>query len=199
MAIQFENNFERFEWLGREALKELKLLYPNTFKFEITYTEYKYETYDAFFIIYDKETHKLIKRVFIEIKYRQENYDTWMLEKKKVKQLKDKMKELSLFDGEFSHYYLVFTPKTTYMWDITNIQPEDCKDKLYANVATAISTSNKRNKFCKLLEIKEAKEFKYVLDEKRIESKWAESYVIPKIEKKIKEPGFNLNDILKGN
>lgn len=196
MKPTFINDFERNEWLGRQALLELQQLYPNTFKYQIHLTEYEYESYDAHFFVYDKITGKLKKRIIIEIKYRHTDYPDYMLEQKKIKSLHKSMKDASIMEGEYSLYYLNFTPTKTYLWDITDIKPEDCKDTLYANKATAISRTNKTNKNCILLKPEDAKEFKFILDEKRIEDKWSQTYVLPKLEKKMKEPGFNLDELL---
>lgn len=191
MNYKFTNDFEKNEFLGRESLKELQILNPTIFKYEINYTDYQYELYDAFFHI--MEDTKIKKTIFIEIKYRYTSYDTYMLEKKKVSDLNKLIKKnLYLKEGEYSIFYLNFCPEGTYMWDITNIKPEDCTDKLYANKYTVLSRNDKKSKFCKLMKIEDAKFFDYRLNENRLlKNNYMKSYIIPKVEKKIEKNGLD--------
>ena len=65
MRPRFIDEFEKREWLGREALKEVKELYPEYFKFELLFTEGKYDDYDAYYFVIDKDTFNITKRVIM--------------------------------------------------------------------------------------------------------------------------------------
>lgn len=189
--MEFTSEFEKREFLGREALKDIRSLYPNIWKYELKFTEYQFEFYDSYFLLYDEITHSLKKRVFIEIKIRDKEYDEYVLEKKKLSSLKRKMKDLYLEDGEYQLLYINFVPSGCYMWDITNIDPKECKDDFYMPRATAIDRKDKTTKKCKLLSKADAKKFEYTFDENRLMKEYMKNYILPKVEKKIKRNGLS--------
>lgn len=189
--MEFINDFEKREWLGREALKELKKVFPSFWKYDIQFTEYQYEYYDAFFLVYDSNTHKLLKRVFIEIKIRDKEYDDYVLEKKKVGDIRKKLTDILGSLNDTMILYINFCPNGTYLWDITNIEPNDCTEDMYMNKATSISRSNKVKKKCKLLKRNEAKTFDYIYNENQIMINYKQNYLLPKVEESIKKNGLS--------
>ena len=137
------NEFQRREELGREALKQLKKLYPNHFKYDLHFTTNVYECYDAYYFI--KEDGSIKKRVWIEIKIRDVDYPDYLLEQKKIQALNKKRDELFLNKDEVDFIYINFTPTKTIIWNITNVDTENTT-QLYANKATSISRKYKINK-----------------------------------------------------
>lgn len=186
----FIDDYEKREWLGRQALKELQKLYPNTFKYNIEFTTGKYDDYDAFFFIYDKDN-KLSKYVWIEIKVRQATYTDYFLEKEKLDRMEAQRERLYLKKDEVIFLYLNFCPEGTYCWNITNI--EDGKwEKREMNVSTSKNRTDKEMKSVKYLKPEESKRFDYILNEKNFEKSYKTEYLLPKVEEKIKRVN-NLN------
>jgi hypothetical protein len=163
MMPKFNDDFERREWFGREGLKHLKELFPNTFKWDINFTTGKYDDYDAFWFIID-ENQSIKRRVWVEIKWRDRSFDDYILEVKKLNQLKKLRNSMFLSKDDVTFIYINFTPNGTFMWDITNM--EDSGDTLVANKATSDSRKNKINK--KIIYLPEGKRFDYVINETQI-------------------------------
>ena len=182
--MRFESDFEKREWLGREALKQVKQFYPNLFKYELNFTTGKYDDYDAFYFIIDTDTQKIKKRVWIEIKIRDTEYDEYILEKKKLKQLIKKKDDLHLSKGEYIFLYVNFTPKETIIWNITNINPNNTKT-LKANKETSVSRNYKINKEIIYLKPEEGLRLQYILNEKHLLSNY-DDYLLKKVKEKIK-------------
>ena len=187
--IKFLDDFEKNEWLGREALKEIKQLYPNYFKYELHFTLGKYDDYDSFYFIID-ENQQIVKRVWIEIKVRNRDFDNYILEKKKLKQLIKKRKDMFFKNEEVSFLYISFTPSDTIIWDITNIDP-DKTEKMVMNKTTCESTTNKINKDIILLDPKDGKILNYRINENLLMLKYDDNYLLPKIKKEmVRKPGL---------
>lgn len=194
--MKFTNEFERREWFGREALKELKKLYPQTFKWELSFTTEPYYEYDAYYFQLDLETQSIKKRVWIEIKIRDCEYDDFILEKKKLNSLIKKRNNLSLTGDDVIFLYINFTPERTIIWKLDD-ELLNQTENLVANKATADSRSNKINKEVIYLNPKSGKVFDYILNEKHLESSWDETYLLPKVKEKIRTVK-GLEDILFG-
>lgn len=190
MLPNFTDDFEKFEWFGREGLKHLKELFPNTFKWDINFTTGKYDDYDAFWFIMD-ENQSIKKRVWVEIKWRDRAFDEYILEVKKLNQLKRLRDSMYLKEDEVTFIYLNFTPDGTYMWDITSMK--DSGETLVANKATSDSRQNKINK--KMIYLPEGKRFDYILDPRLIEIKWTQYNIVEDVKKVVRrglEEIFNL-------
>lgn len=183
--MRFTNEFERREWFGREALKELKRIYPEVFKWDITFTTEPYYEYDAYYFQLDAETQSIIKRFWIEIKIRDAEYDDFILEKKKLKSLIKKRDNLSLGSDDVTFLYINFTPQRTIIWKLKDELLNEVEN-LVANKATADSRTNKINKEVIYLNPKSGKVFNYILNEKHLESSYDETYLLPKVKEKIK-------------
>ena len=194
--MKFTDDYEKREWLGREALKELKEIYPEYFKYELRFTTEKYAYYDAFYFIIDVDTQKLRKRVWIEIKIRDETYDDYVLELKKLNQLIKKRDEMFLTEDDVIFLYLNYTPNETIIWNITKIKEEgEVKNKVM-NKATSTSRKDKKDKKIYYLKPSDGKRLDYVLNEKQLLRKY-DNYLLDKVKEMIKKkPG--LEDILFG-
>lgn len=193
--MRFTDDFEKKEWLGRQALKELQKIYPEYFKWDIHFTEGKYDDYDAYYFIVD-ENQNIKKRVWVEIKIRDLEYDSYILEKKKLNQLIKKRDSMFLTKDDVEFLYLNYTPSKTIIWNITNIKDEKKADRKMMNKATSISRDEKSNKEIYYLNQKEGKILNYILNEKHLLKDY-DDYLLNKLKKEIKKkPG--LEDILFG-
>lgn len=163
--MKFTDDFEKREFLAREALKELDIKYPKLFKNELFFTNDKYSSYDAFYFITDGNG-SIKKRVKIELKIRDKDFDEFILEKKKLKSIR---KECGgyLNDGEYSILYINFTPTQTILWDITDIN-EDNTSKLMANKATSVNRIDKENKDVIMLSPDDGIKLKFILNEREL-------------------------------
>jgi len=194
--MRFTDDYEKREWLGREALKELQEIYPEYFKYDLRFTTEKYADYDAFYFIIDEDTQKLRKRVWIEIKIRDTNYDEYVLEYKKLNQLIKKRDELFLTEDDVIFLYLNYTPNETIIWNISKIKEEGEVKSKVMNKATSTSRKDKMNKKIYYLKPSDGKRLDYVLNEKHLLRKY-DNYLLDKVKEQIKKkPG--LEDILFG-
>jgi len=189
--MKFENDYQRREWIGRQALKELQRQYPHIFKYDITFEPDMYSHYDASFIEYDYTTHNIKMRHFIEIKIRDRVFPDYILERKKVSNLHKKMDELGLKDGEYKLFYLNFCPDGTYLWNITDITPQDCNESKLMNKATSTSRRDKMNKYYRPMVTEEARKFEYIINENDIVEEEVMRRMKPQLEKKIQQKGLN--------
>lgn len=190
--MKFVDDFEKREWFGRQALKELKELYPDFFKWEINFTTGKYDDFDAYWFVLEGQTLK--RRVWVEIKWRDDDYDELILEKKKLKQLIQHRERLMLNKDEVMFLYLNFTPNKTIIFKIDDDMIESTS-KLKANKATSISRDEKVNKDVIYLNDSMGRKFDYRLNEKRLLSKYDVEYLLPKVKQKLDNNG-GLWDIL---
>lgn len=181
----FIDDYEKREWLGRQALKELRSLYPDTFKYNIEFTSGKYDDYDAFYFILDKDN-KLSKYVWIEIKVRKGTFTSYFLEKEKLDRMEAQRERLYLNKDEVIFLYLNFCPEGTYCWNITNID-DGIWEKRLMNVSTSRNSKDKEMKEIKYLEPVKSKQFDYILNEKQLLRNYKLDYLLPKIEEKIKK------------
>jgi hypothetical protein len=190
---RFTDDFEKREYLGREALKELQLQHPDLFKYQITFTTEKYSEYDAMYIILD-DNQQITKRVWIELKIRDTDYDDgYILETKKLNSLIKKRKSLFLNENEVVFLYINFTPTKTIIWNVTNLEIET--KTLKANKATSDSRTNKINKSVLYLTQDTGRTLDYILNDKHLLTKYDTNYLLPKVKAEIKKrPG--LEDIL---
>lgn len=180
--MKFTNDFEKREFLGREALRELKQLYPNLLKYDLHFTTDTYAAYDCFYHIIDSNTHSITKRVLIEIKIRDRQFPEYILETKKLNSLKKIRKDLGFNEKEMSILYINFCPNETIIWNIDNIN-NDIKTNEY-NKATSTSRTEKINKDVIMLQPSEGKQLNYILDENKILNKTKVSNIV---DNKIKE------------
>jgi hypothetical protein len=187
MEPQFVDDYEKREWIGREALKHLQSLYPESFKYDIHFTQGKYDDYDAFYFIYDNDN-KFKKYVWIEIKVRYESFNEYFLEKKKLDRMIQQRDKLFLKEDEVVFLYLNFTPSGTYCWNITGME-KGYWDKVMMNTSTSNNKIDKQLKAVKLLSPSSGKTFDYIYDEKQLLRNYKINYLLPKVEKKIKKTG----------
>ena len=194
--MRFTNDFEKREWFGRQALKELQKKYPDTLKYPLTFSEETYSEYDCRYFVIDEETQSIKRRVWIEIKIRDNNYDEYILEEKKLRSLIRKRDNLLLNKDEVQFLYVNFTPDATLIWKIDDdmLNNSEC---LVANKATSTSRTNKVNKKVIYLNETTAKRFNYILNEVSLMDNYETEYLLPKLKEQIKKkPG--LEDILFG-
>jgi len=186
LTMKFTDEFEKREWLGRQATSQLSIFKKHKLVFEPN----QYSCYDASFHIYDTDTHQIKMRYFIEIKTRDKIYPQYILEKKKVVNIHNKMNQLGLQPGEYKILYLNFTPNQTLLWDITELSGEDCTDKMMMNKATSTSRKHKIDKLCKMMKPEDAKVYDYIINETKIIRNEKLRSIMPEIENVIKEEGF---------
>lgn len=181
--------FQQREFYGREFLKELKELYPNYFKYDIHFTIDSYASYDAFYHIIDAETHSIKKRVLIEIKIRDQKFDDYLLEEKKLNSLLKIRKDLGMNENEMTLLYINFCPDETLIWNIDDVKDKN-KSSLKANKATSVDRKNKVDKSVILLNKVDGKSLNYVYDYNRIDMKYKVNKVIDTKIKEIKNDLF---------
>lgn len=163
--MKFTDDFEKREFLAREALKELNIKYPKLFKNELFFTNDKYSSYDSFYFLTD-DSGSIKKRVKIELKIRDKDFDEFLLEKKKLKSIRKDCRTY-LNDDEYSILYINFTPTQTILWDITDIN-EDNTSKLLANKATSVNRIDKENKDVIMLSPDDGIKLRYILNEREL-------------------------------
>lgn len=186
--MKFVDDFEKREWLGRQALKELQELYPDFFKWDIKFTNGKYDCFDADWFI--MEDYSIKKRVWVEIKCRDVDYDELILEKKKLKKMIDFRNSLYLSEDQVMILYLNFTPNKTIIFKLDESMLKETK-KLKANKATSVDRDNKINKDVIYLSDDIGKTFDYRINERRLMCKYDTEYLLPKIKNKLS----NNNDL----
>lgn len=98
-------------------------------------SEFESANYDLSITVQNKLTEKWL-RVYIEVKTRTQVYDEYFLEEKKWKQMN---KTGINIGGEFLLLYINFTPKGTFLWNITdytkfNSKIIECKDKTSSKI-----------------------------------------------------------------
>lgn len=186
--MKFTNDFEKREFLGREALRELKVLYPNLFKYDLHFTTDTYAAYDAFYHIIDSNTHSITKRVLIEIKIRDRQFPEYILETKKLNSLKKIRKDLGFNGKEMSILYINFCPNETIIWNIDKIN-NDIKTNEY-NKATAVSRKDKISKDVIELKPSEGKQINYILNENKILNKTKINNIVDNKVKEMKNDLF---------
>lgn len=155
--MKFKNNFQKREYLGRQAVKELKQLHPDKFKYDLEETGDTFSPYDMYYYTEDK-------KVLLEVKIRDKDFDTFILEVKKLEALQ-KIKSES--NEEIVLLYLNFTPTKTIIWNITNIDSSNSKT-IIANKTTEISRNCKVEKEVIYLNPKDGYILDYVLDEDKL-------------------------------
>lgn len=186
--MKFTNDFEKKEFLGREALKELQKLYPNLFKYELHFTTDTYAAYDVFYHIIDSETHSIKKRVLIEIKIRDREFPEYIIETKKLNSLKKIRKDLCFNEDEMSILYINFCPNETIIWNIDKINNDIVTNEY--NKATSVSRTHKINKDVIMLKPSEGKQLDYVLNEYKILNKTKVNNIVDNKVKELKNDLF---------
>lgn len=78
------------------------------------------EIYDAYVMLFNKETHSMVKSFVIEMKIRNTHYEALMLEKKKYTDLKN----VSVGTGA-TILYINTTPKATYIFNLSQMEMDN--------------------------------------------------------------------------
>jgi hypothetical protein len=194
----FRDEFEENEFYGREALLAIQQYYPDLFKHQIKFTQNKFDCHDAFWIVYDEDTHKILKRVFIEIKIRTEEYEEYILEYNKVNKIHTFVQELGLSKDEYEILYINFCPKNTLIWKISDIGRDLTCEKIIRkrmNVKTAVSRTDKVMKEVYMMSIKTAKTLDYSLNKVHLMTNYEMKYLLPLVKDKMKTV-YGLEEIL---
>lgn len=188
--MRFTDDFEKREFIAREALKELKKLYPNYFKYELHFTGGKYDEYDAYYHIIDPATHSINKRVIIELKIRDTIYEEYLLETKKMNSLLKVRKNLGFNENDMTILYINFCPDMTIVWNIDDVK-DNKTSNLRANKATSVDRNNKVNKSIIMLKRIEGKCLNYVLEENKILNKYKVEKIVDNKVRELKNDLFN--------
>lgn len=157
MKFDQMNNFQKLEAISTEAVRQLL---PDS---NVQFTA-EFENYDAFI---DKVINGERRIAWIETKVRNAEYDSYILEARKLHLLMQKRakaeKELG---AKINLFYLNFTPKATYIWNLDKIRVP--RSTAYASRYTAVSSA-KEEKYVYYLPVESAtKIFDYVLDKEEI-------------------------------
>lgn len=140
--MNYKSEFEIRELIGRKAFDEVYGSHCSNIKIE--YTDYKFETYDAFFSFTNSNGKK--KYVVIEIKVRSADYSSYIFEEKKSVSMNKVYKELGVDKDDVKLLYVNFTPSAAYIYDVTNIDSKYSTSTLKCNKNTVYSTSDKVSK-----------------------------------------------------
>lgn len=169
MDFRFKNDFEKASFFERCAFKNLRKLYD-------LFPEYNYwETEINEDKPYDIGLMKVVEgvivdKIIIEIKIRNMIFEEYILEPKKVTNIKRYCKNhMCLDEGEYKIYFVNFTPNGTYIWNTNIIDKLEIK-VLNCNKDTMVENIKKVNKKVYYLPTEKAKFFEY---------KWDESQAIP--------------------
>lgn len=180
--MNYKNNFEKREFLGRKILQEIQQMYPNIFKTEIVFTENKYDHYDAYYHTLKKNK---LKTTLIEIKIRDKEFDNYILQKDKIDNIKKEIENSDLKNINTKILYMNILPTKVYFFDITNLNKQ--VHKLKTNKATSISREEKIEKEVYYLEPSEASlTIDYIYDENRLTRMYYEEFKNNLINNKLK-------------
>lgn len=113
--------------------------------------------YDSLVIQYNKATNSIIKRMFFEAKIRGVDYDTLLIEKYKLTQLKNLVKEKN-----DKIYYANFLPSKTVVFDLLKIENKLTFVEENHNIETANKALGKRKKLIAYPPISDGTIFPYV-------------------------------------
>lgn len=185
MENYFKDGFEKREFIGFNALLDLKKIYPEIFKWEISKMP-EGKAFDAHYFVYDEEKQMIKKRVWIEIKIRDKVYPDYIFEKKKWDGMEKYRKDVYLDPNEVIYLYVNFTPEGTFIWNVSNMEGKKIHTEEY-NEATENSRTEKKTKKVWKMEKSEAKKLDYVLNERRILMEWEQKYLVPKVKEKVKK------------
>lgn len=103
------------------------------------------DIYDGYITIFEKESGNVLKRLMLEIKIREVDYDTLLFEKKKYLNLKRKAEE-----SMATILYICVTPAGTYIFNISKLEKEGDGFK-FVTVPCNKSTVEKTGKINKLV------------------------------------------------
>ena len=187
--LKFEDDFEKREWLGRQALLEIQKLYPNYFKYQLQFTTGKYDKYDCYYIVLDEQLN-IKKRVIVELKIRDRYFDEYILEQKKYNSLIKIREDLGLTKDEMNILYINLCVDGTYVYDIDRLELK--WDTLIANKATCDSRTNKVKKSVLYLTKTSGKFIPYIISEKQL---LIDNIIEEKIEQSKKEIKKGLNHL----
>ena len=152
------NSAKQNEIRGRKAFSEL--LYNYSPEVKVNFTEDRWCNYDAYWTALNDNGVK--KHYIVEIKIRNKNYDSYILEHKKVVGMrKEATKDLGVKLEDCVFLYVNFTPHWTYMWNITNVERTCDSTISRINKCTSKSRSNKVEKDVYFLPVTRAKEYNY--------------------------------------
>lgn len=155
------NNFQKNEILGREAFEQL--LKERNSNIELSFTEDCFSPYDAYFKQYS-EKEKKMKHYFVELKIRNAIYDSYILERKKlINMRRAAVKDLNLNLEDCVFFYVNFTPVNTVLWNITKVDKFLAAEQGTFNKATAISHKEKKRKLVFYLPVNEGLVYDYII------------------------------------
>lgn len=157
------SKFEQNEMICSSGF--MALLKKENIDVEVTYATNKYSPYDVYFKAVSENKH-----YFVELKQRGADYDSFILEHKKL----EGMRRQALIDYDVDlddcvFLYVNFTPSKTVVWNITNVDAEMKAEKGIFNKATSRNRNDKKTKSVYYLPTSAAKKvYDYVLDKRKI-------------------------------
>jgi len=149
----------------RTALSRILELLPDDYDYQHYFSPAEgYDVWDCVLMLFQKGTNNLVRRFLIEAKVRDAYYPQLLLEKKKhddlkkvAKQKDKKTKNECYIDIETEVIYLCITPKGSYWFNLSKIEPEWHSE--YHNASTMDKSQGKILKAVTHLDTSEAKSF----------------------------------------
>lgn len=99
--------------------------------------------YDVLLMAMDKETKSIVKRFIVEVKVRQKIYEDYIMEVKKIKDIKSIM-----VDPDATILYISVTPEGTFLYNVNELESKNLLEvgTLHCNKSTMKSTYDKVDK-----------------------------------------------------
>jgi hypothetical protein len=143
---------------GNKERLSLDIILPELFA-DYEYSKYytdpeSLDVYDCYLMTYDKITKSLKRRYIIEVKVREQNWNEWMLEKKKLTALNKKAGESGA-----TILYINVTPSGSYVWNLSRIQKDIHWESKDCNISTVEMEKGKKTKQVTMLPTTLAKHF----------------------------------------
>jgi len=159
------NKFEQNEAICSQAF--IELLEKENSNVEPIFPANNYSPYDAYFEFVNNKG--VLKHYFVELKQRNADYDSFILEQKKL----EGMRKQALLDYEVTvddcvFLYVNFTPEKTVTWNISNVDNEIKTEEGMFNKATSKNTYDKKVKSVYYLPVRDGQVSSYVLDREAI-------------------------------
>tara|TARA_R110000851_G_C12727204_1_gene529229 strand:+ start:64 stop:576 length:513 start_codon:yes stop_codon:yes gene_type:complete len=163
--IKPTNRFVLNEAIGAQAFKELLEHNGNTIDYEFATDQYS--AYDVY--IKKINAKGQLKHYFVELKHRNADYSSFILEHKKLQGMrKQAVKDLDVSLEDCVFIYINFAKTCTVSWNITNVDREITVKQGFFNKATSTNVTEKKEKDVYYLPVTSGSVSNYVLDRDKI-------------------------------